>query len=84
MEGGVERSGPSNRRRIESGGNRVVKSVKGAEELDPGDLKQLFEAGRSLVSAQHPETVLERLLEAARGLTGARYAAIGILDDQQA
>ncbi|MFL5894218.1 MAG: GAF domain-containing protein [Thermoleophilaceae bacterium] len=43
-------------------------------------LQRLIEVGRSLVSELDLEVVLERLLEVARELTGARYAAVGILD----
>jgi signal transduction histidine kinase len=40
---------------------------------------RLLEAGRLLVAELDLEVVLERLLETARELTGARYAAIGVL-----
>ncbi len=46
-------------------------------------LRSLLNAGRALVSELDPDAVLERLLEAARDLTGARYAALGILDDRK-
>ena len=46
-------------------------------------LQQLIEAGRNLMSHLELEPLLERLLEAARDLTGARYAAIGILDEDR-
>ena len=36
-----------------------------------------------MVSKHDPEAVLEQVLEAARELTGARYAAIGVLDDDK-
>ena len=44
---------------------------------------RLLEAGRSLVAELDLEVVLERLLETARELTGARYAAIGVLDERR-
>src|SRR4051795_919898 len=44
-------------------------------------LGRLLEIGRSLVSEIELDVVLERVLEAARDLTGARYAAIGVLDE---
>ena len=44
---------------------------------------RLLEAGRSLVAELDLEVVLERLLETARELTGARYAAIGVLDEER-
>jgi signal transduction histidine kinase len=51
--------------------------------LDPGQAHRLLEAGRSLVMELDLEVVLERLLETARELTGARYAAIGVLDAER-
>ena len=47
---------------------------------DEANAGRLLEAGRSLVAELDLEIVLERLLETARELTGARYAAIGVLD----
>jgi signal transduction histidine kinase len=44
-------------------------------------LRRLLEVGRGLVSEFELEVVLERVLEAARELTGARYAALGVLDE---
>src|SRR5436309_10337532 len=44
-------------------------------------LRRLMEAGRSVVAERELEGVFARLLDVARELTGARYAAIGILDD---
>ncbi len=43
-------------------------------------LRVLLEVGRSLVTDFDLEAVLGRVLEAARELTGARYAALGVLD----
>ena len=40
----------------------------------------MLEVGRSLVTDFDLEAVLGRVLEAARELTGARYAALGVLD----
>ena len=42
--------------------------------------ERLLEAGRALVAELDLEAVLDRLLVTARELTGARYAAIGVLD----
>jgi signal transduction histidine kinase len=50
---------------------------------DPAQLERLLEAGRALVAELDLEVVLERLLETARELTGARYAAIGVLDAER-
>lgn len=52
-------------------------------ELDGERLRRLIEVGRSLVSELDLEVVLNIVLEAARDLTGARYAALGILDDER-
>jgi two-component system, NarL family, sensor histidine kinase DevS len=43
-------------------------------------LRRLLDVGRSLVSELDPELVLTRVLHVARELTGASYAAIGVLD----
>jgi signal transduction histidine kinase len=48
--------------------------------IDVRRLRRLLDVGRSLVSQLDLEAVLERVLEEARDLTGARYAALGILD----
>jgi signal transduction histidine kinase len=50
---------------------------------DAARAQQLLDAGRSLVAELDSEVVLERLLETARELTGARYAAIGVLDEER-
>jgi len=50
------------------------------ESLDPRRLHALIEAGRVLMSELQLETVLDRLLGTAMELTGARYAAIGVLN----
>ena len=42
-----------------------------------------MEVGRGLVSNLELEAVLNRLVEIARDVTGARYAALGILDDER-
>ena len=49
--------------------------------LDESRLRRLIEAGRSLVAERELEAVFQRLLDVARELTQARYAAIGILDE---
>ena len=49
-------------------------------QLDVDRLRGLVEAGQQLVAELDLEAVLDRLLEAARELTGARYAAMGVLN----
>ena len=51
--------------------------------MDESRLRRLLDVGRSLISELEPEVVLQRLLEVARELTGARYAAIGVLDGRR-
>jgi signal transduction histidine kinase len=51
--------------------------------LESHRLERLIEAGRGLVSILDVEPVLERLLQTARDVTGARYAALGILDERR-
>jgi signal transduction histidine kinase len=51
--------------------------------LDEQRLARLIDVGRSLLSELDIDVVLDRLLETAAELTGARYAAIGILDDSR-
>jgi signal transduction histidine kinase len=45
--------------------------------------RQLFEVGQALVTELDQQAVLDRVLEAAREITGARYAAIGVLNDDR-
>ena len=54
-----------------------------AVDLDTGKLGRLLEVGRALVAEREPEAVLVRVLNEARELTGARYAAMGILDEDK-
>ncbi len=51
--------------------------------LDAARLRRLIEAGRSLVSQLDLDELLERLIAVAADLTGARYAALGILDPER-
>jgi GAF domain-containing protein len=51
--------------------------------LDSLRLRRLLDAGRALVSELDPQAVLDRILATAREVTGARYAALGILDEQR-
>jgi signal transduction histidine kinase len=51
--------------------------------LDEHRLQRLIDVGRVLVSELDLELVLNRVLEVARELTGARYAALGVLDERR-
>jgi GAF domain-containing protein len=52
-------------------------------ERDEQRLRRLIEVGRSLVAELDLEAVLQRVLQAARELTDARYAALGVLDEER-
>jgi signal transduction histidine kinase len=51
--------------------------------LDEPRLRDLIDVGRSLVAELDPEVVFRRVLEVACDLTGARYAALGVLDEDR-
>ena len=51
-----------------------------ALSVSEGRLRALFEAGLALSSELSLEALLRRLVEAAAELTGARYAALGVID----
>ena len=51
--------------------------------LDLERLRRLIDAGRTLVSELDLDVLLEQLLEVAADVTGARYAALGILDEDR-
>jgi signal transduction histidine kinase len=55
----------------------------GNNRLSEQQLEQLLEVGRSLVAELDLEALLRRVLEAARDLTGAAYAALGILNEEK-
>jgi signal transduction histidine kinase len=51
--------------------------------LDEPRLRELIDVGRSLVVELDPEKVFRKVLEVACELTGARYAALGVLDEDR-
>jgi signal transduction histidine kinase len=51
--------------------------------LDEPRLRELIDVGRSLVAELDPEVIFRRMLEVACELTGARYAALGVLDEDR-
>jgi signal transduction histidine kinase len=54
-----------------------------ATTLDADRLWELIQAGRGLVAELDAERLFGELLEVARRVTGARYAALGILDEHR-
>ncbi len=51
--------------------------------LDLLRMRRLLDAGRALVAELDPQAVLDRTLAAAREVTGARYAAVGVLNEER-
>lgn len=51
--------------------------------VDEETIRRLLAVGRELVAELDSEAVLERVLEEAQALTGARYAALGVLDEER-
>ena len=51
-----------------------------ALSVSEGRLRALFAAGLAVTSELSLDALLQRLLEAAADLTGARYAALGVID----
>lgn len=51
--------------------------------LDDQALRRLLDAGRSVISELDVEVILDRVLTTAAEITGARYAALGILDEER-
>src|ERR1035438_10239420 len=45
-------------------------------------IRRLLDVGRALTTELDQRVVLDRVLETAREITGARYAALGILNEQ--
>jgi signal transduction histidine kinase len=55
---------------------RAVRAVGTSETR----LRALFEAGMAITSELSLDALLQRLVETAAGITGARYAALGVID----
>jgi signal transduction histidine kinase len=53
------------------------------DSAETARLRHLIEVGRALMTDLDPDAILGRLLTAARELTAARYAALGVLDEQR-
>ena len=69
---------------LSSGGQPAVHRADEEPSDSAGDprIRRLQDMGRILTSELDQEVVLNHLLETAREVTGARYAALGILDEQ--
>lgn len=56
---------------------------RGAKARDARRASRLLAVARSLFAEAEPAVIYERILEGARDLTGARYAALGVLNEQR-
>jgi GAF domain-containing protein len=52
--------------------------------LDADSLWRVIDVGRVVLSELDEDVILDRVLETAQQLTGARYAALGVLDEPRA
>jgi signal transduction histidine kinase len=57
--------------------------MRSGDALDEKRLHRLIDAGRSLVADLDIASVLNRVIAVAAEVTGARYAALGILDERR-
>ncbi len=53
-----------------------------SEDSEELSIRRLLDVGRALTRELDQRAVLDQVLETAREITGARYAALGILNDQ--
>jgi signal transduction histidine kinase len=56
---------------------------RASDALDERALRRLLEAGRVLVAELDLDAVLDRVVRAAADVTGARYVALGIMDERR-
>jgi signal transduction histidine kinase len=54
-----------------------------SDRPDDHTIRRLLEVGRTLVAELDPEAVLDRILEEAREITGSRYAALGVMNEER-
>jgi two-component system, NarL family, sensor histidine kinase DevS len=60
------------------------RSIMSRPVLDEPRLRRLIDAGRGVLTAEADvDAVLAQLLDVAREVTGARYAAVGVLDESR-
>jgi signal transduction histidine kinase len=61
----------------------ILLTLRGLHGMSRDDtkLRRLHDVGRSLVTELDPELVFDRILAVAREITGAQYAALGVLNE---
>ena len=62
----------------------MLAPVRMSESPNHDKLRRLLDIRRILASESDYERLLERVLEEGRAITGARYAALGVLDQERA
>jgi signal transduction histidine kinase len=58
-------------------------SEQSAGQTEEGRFRRLIDVGKEVLAELDLEAVLQSVVEAARELTGARYAALGVLDPER-
>jgi two-component system, NarL family, sensor histidine kinase DevS len=61
----------------------MLAPVRMSESPNHEKLRRLLDVRRTLASESDYERLLERVLEEGRAITGARYAALGVLDQDR-
>jgi len=62
----------------------LIETGNAAVPSDASRMWRLVDVARSVLAEPDPEVIYERIVGAARELTGARYAALAVLDQQRA
>ena len=60
-----------------------VETVRASGGVDVELLRRVISVGRGILSELDPDALLDRVLETAQEITGARYAALGVLDQSR-
>ena len=71
------------RYRTSSEGRAAIAQAYDSGALDERRLRELIDVGRALVAELDPEAIFQQVLAVACQLTGARYAALGVLDEDR-
>jgi GAF domain-containing protein len=61
----------------------MLAPIRMSESPNHEKLRRLLDVRRTLASESDYERLLERVLEEGRAITGARYAALGVLDQER-
>jgi GAF domain-containing protein len=70
-------------RGLEGEGAVMLAPVLMSESPNDEQLRRLLDVRRTFASESNYERLLERVLEEGRAITGARYAALGVIDQER-